>query len=209
MYNNSKLLYGVAVNDADYVVVVRESLGRSGGKQKQRLIWKCPYYSVWSGMLARCYSKSFQQKSPSYIDCTVCEEWLRFSNFKRWMEQQDWEGKELDKDLLVRGNRVYSPQTCIFLDAIINCFINEAEGRRGEYLIGVNFDRATAKFRASCSNPLKGGSRYIGLFHTEAEAHEAWLKKKLEIAYELSFLQTDPRISRALVERYTNYVPTI
>lgn len=204
----NKFVYGVGVNDAEYAVSIRENLGRFNGKQKQKLIWMCPYYRTWCGMLSRCYNKSFQQKVPSYIGCTVCEEWKRFSNFKAWMEQQDWEGKQLDKDLLVKGNTVYSPQTCVFLTAAINSFINEAEGNRGEYLIGVNFDKATAKFRASCSSPLVDKSRYIGLFETEIEAHEAWLKKKLEIAIELSSVQDNSIISHALIERYTNYVPT-
>lgn len=202
----TKFVHGIGVNDSTYAVTVKEYLGHFNGKARQRLIWMCPFYSTWSGMISRCYSKDTLKRSPSYEGCTTCEEWKYFSNFKAWMETQDWEGKQLDKDLLVRGNRLYGPETCIFVTATVNSFINEAQAGRGDYLIGVSLDSGTGKFRASCSHPLKTKSRYIGLFTSEIEAHQAWLKRKLEIAYELSALQDNPMISKALIERYSNYV---
>ena len=83
----------------------------------------CLYYTKWHGMIRRCYSKESETKNPTYKDCYVCDEWLTFSNFKSWMETQDWEGRVLDKDLLVYGNKIYSPDTCLFLDQRINSFI--------------------------------------------------------------------------------------
>ena len=108
-------VYGVGTNDAGYAIQVMESVRGANGKPKQRIIWFCPFYRRWVHMLERCYSERYQEKKPTYIGCTVCEEWLRFSNFKSWMETQDWEGKHLDKDLLVEGNKIYSPDTCILV----------------------------------------------------------------------------------------------
>ena len=76
-------------------------------------------------MLQRCYSESHLVRQPTYKGCSVCEEWLTFSNFKSWMEQQDWEGKQLDKDLLVYKNKIYSPETCVFVSSVINSFFVE------------------------------------------------------------------------------------
>lgn len=72
-------------------------------------------------MLAnKCYNGATQINTASLLmsGCSVCEEWLTFSNFKRWMEQQDYEGKALDKDLLVSQNKTYSSETCVFVPRI-------------------------------------------------------------------------------------------
>lgn len=104
-----KLIHGVGINDAGYNISISTRLP-NGRRQEQR----CPYYKRWVNMLTRCYSKAEQARNPCYIGCVVCPEWLTFSNFKRWMEQQDWKGKELDKDKHGDG-KLYSPTTCEFL----------------------------------------------------------------------------------------------
>ena len=78
----SKLVSGVGINDADYEV---QKYTVVSGKRKR--IWICPYYITWTHMLQRCYSEKSQLKHPTYKGCTVCDEWLIFSNFKTWMEQ--------------------------------------------------------------------------------------------------------------------------
>jgi hypothetical protein len=65
-------------------------------------------YLLWKGMLRRCYSSVHQRTHPSYIGASVCEEWLTLSNFVAWVESQDMEGKELDKDILCPGNKRYT-----------------------------------------------------------------------------------------------------
>lgn len=99
---------GVGIMDADYIVDVREYWVENG-KRKSRLVWSCPFHRKWSDMLVRCYSPKRLEYRQSYAGCYVCDEWLTFSNFKSWMEKQDWEGKHLDKDLLQTGSKVYSP----------------------------------------------------------------------------------------------------
>lgn len=80
-------------------------------------------YKTWDTMIRRCYSKYKQVENPTYIGCSVCEEWLTFSNFKRWFDENYIEGYELDKDILVKGNKVYSPETCCFVPKRLNLLI--------------------------------------------------------------------------------------
>lgn len=128
-----RLIYGVGTNDADYVTAPMVE-----GKQKV-----CPYYRKWLGMLQRGYCPKFKAKMPTYQDCYVDNSWLLFSNFKKWMQSQDWEGKDLDKDLLMPGNKAYGPETCVFLDRGINNLLKPNAK-------GVSFDRFCGKFAANC-----------------------------------------------------------
>lgn len=200
-----RLVWGVGVNDADYVVVVRETTSFVAGKQKQRVVWRCPFYKVWSHMLGRCYSNKHHEQRPSYINCSVCEEWLRFSTFKAWMQDQEWEGNELDKDLLLPGNKVYSPETCVFVSRQVNSFVIEVKSSRGAWPIGVSWYTVGEKFRAQCSNPFVNKNEHLGYFTTPEEAHQAWLTRKLELAKMLAAEQSDPRVAEALIKRYENY----
>lgn len=186
----SRLIYGIGVNDADYPVQPKVN-----GKQT-----KCKYYRVWHHMMERCYSQKLQQRFPTYIGCTVCEEWLKFSQFKAWMETQDWVGKDLDKDLLMKENKIYSPATCVFIDRKINLFLTECTASRGEYKIGVKWEKSAAKFRALCCD--NGKQIHLGLFVDEAAAHLAWKSYKHKVACKLADDQSDFRVANALRSRY-------
>ncbi len=182
----SKKVCGVGINDADYCVQ---------GKGKV----KCPYYIKWSSMLVRCYGKI---TSAWYEDCWICEEWLIFSNFRAWMETQDWEGKHLDKDLLVTGNKVYSPATCVFVDMSVNSFVTDCAASRGDCPIGTHWRKSSGRFRAYCNNPFNGKRMNLGTFDDMYLAHKAWQAKKHEYACQLAELQEDPRVADALRQRY-------
>lgn len=202
---SKKLVYGVGINDADYVVQKHETIGCVDGKRKRKLIWICPYYSAWMSMLERCYSIKAQGNRPTYVGCSVSEEWLTFSNFKSWMETQDREGKQLDKDLLFEGNKVYSAKTCVFVTPMVNSFTIDRGNDRGEWPIGVSWHKRANKFMTQCSNPFTRKREFLGYFSCHNEAHQVWLKRKLELSRELAEIQTDSRVARALVARYTNY----
>ncbi len=118
----NKLVYCVGTNDADYVVRQFETIVVDG-KQQQKRVRMCSFYRAWSGMLRRGYSAQYKEKHPTYKDVTVCKEWHLFSNFKKWMEEQPWEGMCLDKDLLVKGNKEYSPSTCAFVPNRVNTLL--------------------------------------------------------------------------------------
>ena len=201
----NKLVFGVGINDAGYVTQKFETIGYTDGKLKHKKVWMCPYYQAWMNMLKRCYSKKYQEVQPTYARCNVSDNWHTFSNFRAWMMTQDWEGKQLDKDLLFEGNKVYGAETCVFVTPMVNTFSTDRGAARGEWLIGVYWNKAAEKFLAKCSNPFSGEQEHLGLFTCEQEAHKAWLKRKLELAHELAAEQTDESVSKALILKYTNY----
>jgi hypothetical protein len=188
----AKLVHGVGINDADYTVqpVVF-------GKQVM-----CPFYSAWTHMLKRCYDPRCHAKQPTYIGCSVAPEWHSFMAFRAWMIERDWVGNDLDKDILVPGNKVYGPQTCVFISSGLNKFANDNAAGRGEWPIGVCWHRQRGKFEARCCNPFSGKQEYLGLFTCPDAAHEAWRARKHEHSLALAAEQTDPRLAAALATRY-------
>ena len=198
----NKLVYGVGVNDLPYRVQVKEEVTKDGGKRIQKLVFICKYYTVWKSMLKRCYSKKYLESNQSYIGTSVCSEWLYATAFKKWMEQQDWHGKCLDKDIIAPGSKLYSPETCAFVLQATNSFVAR-DASRGEYPTGVHLFKPTGKYRAQCENPFTGKNEHLGLFSTPEEAHEAWRKRKHELAQLVANTESDPRIVEALKKRYS------
>jgi len=190
MTGNRKLVEGVGVNDSDYVT---EKYDNSGPKKK--LIFRCPFYQAWRNMLMRCYSDKYQKRQPTYVDCSVCDEWLTFSNFKRWMERQDWQGKHLDKDLLIAGNKIYGPDRCCFISKRLNNFIAYLKKRRGNLPQGVTICVQTKKFQVRC-----GSGNHLGRYANIDDASEAWRVKKIEFASAFAAEQTDARVAEALLK---------
>ena len=197
-----KLVCGIGVNDADYVVQKKEDWYDESGKRRQRRVWACPFYDKWKNMLVRCYSEKEHEKRPNYKDCIVCEEWLTFSNFKKWMEDQDYIGKHLDKDLIEEGNKVYSPEKCLFLSPLVNTFMITRKNDRGKYLLGVSLENKSERFRSECSNPFTKSREYLGCFTSELDAHNKWKSRKLELAYKLSNLPENHYLEDLLIKRY-------
>ena len=192
LYKKNNLVYGVGINDAEYAI----------GPIVDGKAVRCPYYVTWASMIKRCYYEKYQELRPTYKGCSVCPEWISFMNFRKWMMAQDWEGKQLDKDLLVLGNKVYSANTCVFVDQTTNNFTTDHAKSRGEYPLGVSFYKPHDKFRAYCNNPFTKKKESLGYFHCQNEAHEVWKARKHELACQLADLQTDERVAEALRTRY-------
>ena len=72
-------------------------------------------YATWTDMLERCYSDKAQARRPTYKGCSVAKEWHNFQNFSAWFNDNYSDGLHLDKDILIKGNRVYSPEACMFV----------------------------------------------------------------------------------------------
>jgi hypothetical protein len=145
-------------------------------------------------MIKRGYSDGWKLRNPTYKDCTVSEEWYLFSIFRAWMVKQDWKGSQLDKDLLISGNRAYSPDACVFVSRQVNMFLIDSGASRGDYKIGVCWHKQNGKFMARCRNPFTCKQEYLGLYTDEDQAHKAWLDRKIEHAYALAGAQTDERV---------------
>ena len=118
------------------------------------------------------------------------------------MEQQDWNGKCLDKDIIVPGSKLYSPDTCAFVLNETNLFVAR-DASRGDYPVGVDLYKPTGKYRAQCNNPFSGKNEHLGYFSTPEDAHEAWRKRKDDLAQRVAAKESDPRVVEALQKRYS------
>lgn len=112
-------------------------------------------YTTWHSMISRCYDPYYLNKYPTYINCYVCNEWHNFQNFAKWYEENYYEIENekmhLDKDILFKGNKIYSPETCIFVSERINTLFVKRQNDRGEYPIGCDYHKATNKIRVRCN----------------------------------------------------------
>lgn len=178
-------VHGWGVNDSDYKVT--EIIN---GK-----LVTCLYYEKWSSMIERSHSKKAQQKRPSLKDNDVCIDWKYFSNFKSWMQTQQWEGMHLDKDILIVGNKRYSPETCCFVPNYINQLVNAGSSVRSEKPLGVvEYKDASPKAKRYGSRlKTRHGGIHLGSFHTTLEAHFAWVEQKANyIEDTVAFWAKDP-----------------
>ncbi len=123
-------------------------------------------YNVWNSMLQRCYDKDFQKKQSSYEKCYVAKNWHNYQNFAEWFNKNYIEGFELDKDILIKGNKIYSPETCCFIPQEINQTFTIIQKKKSNYPPGVRKDKN--KFSAQMST--KGKNKYLGMFNTIEEA---------------------------------------
>lgn len=168
-------LYGTCINDAAYV-----TNPTINGKMELD-----PAYVCWMRMLERANSIKFQDKCTTYIGVTVCNEWRSFISFRKWWLDHYREGCELDKDLLVVGNREYGYNSCIYVPGWLNRFTCDSRKKRGDFPIGVSLYKPRWKFMSKCHNPITGKRKTIGYFDTPAAAHAAWLQYKLSLADQL------------------------
>lgn len=134
-------------------------------------------YYTWSDMLKRCYSTKRHEIQPTYKVCSVTDEWHNFQNFGKWYDanyyQIDDERMCLDKDILVKGNKVYSPGTCVFVPQRINSLFVKANAIRGDLPIGVSWHKRDKVYSSTCSDG-KGKAKYLGYFSTAEEAFAAY-----------------------------------
>lgn len=133
-------------------------------------------------MIQRCYSKKFQAKHPAYIGCSVCDEWKNYQNFAEWCISNYYEIQnekmQLDKDILIKGNKIYSPDTCVFVPQRINKLFIKSNKSRGEHPIGVSYDKNRNKFTSQCSKQYLNNIGYLGSFETELEAFNVYKEFK-------------------------------
>ena len=194
---NDKLVCGVGINDLPYQV-------RNKGLDGKYVT--CPKYQKWYSMLSRCYLPSQLKRRSSYESSFVCDDWFYASNFISWLDSQDWEGNDLDKDLLIFGNQLYSPDTCLFIHPTVNKFLIDSPSKPRIHMIGAAWNADRGKFRALCHNPLTGIRERLGTFNTDLEAHLAWKARKIELARELveKGYVTEERVAQALLTYYLN-----
>lgn len=155
---NRGLVCGIGILDVDYAHT-------SNGKTQKG-------YLSWHGMLRRCYENGGLK---GYEDCSVCDEWLRFSNFKKWFDNNYVEGYQLDKDILVKGNKVYSPETCCFVPPRINVLFTQRKKKANNLPTGVYYDKNKRKYGVSV---LKKNIRTFMRFDSVKDAFRFYKKEK-------------------------------
>ena len=191
----SKLVYGVGVND------------------KTRPCWvdgkPVKEYDLWTDMLKRCFSEKLQTRQPTYKGCNVSDNFLNYSFFYDWCQEQVGFGKvddkghiwQLDKDLLLIGNKIYSETTCVFVPQEINSFFTDRGNARGEYPLGVCFHKRVGKFVAKCT--VNGKRQYLGYFNTPEEAFAVYKPYKENLCKQLALKwqsEIDERLFNAMMK---------
>ena len=167
------LVHGVGINDRKYPSVVK-------GKAKKE-------YQLWVGMIGRGCSQKVKSKYPAYKDCSVSENFKNYSYFYEWCYSQigfGLDGWHLDKDIIRHNNKVYSEDVCVFVPHQINPFFEASGASRGDYPIGVSFEKARGKYEAYCrANGKKHG---LGRFASPELAHDAYKDFKEKLCKELA-----------------------
>lgn len=149
-------------------------------------------------MIRRCYDPKLHAKYHTYVNCTLSDEWLTFSSFKTWMKKQKWEGMDLDKDLLKPGNKLYSPESCVFVPQELNKLLTDGACKRGEWPIGVTFNKRAHMFKAYCRS--NGRLKHLGYFNTPEEASEVYKAFKSNHVKEIAEgYKSNTRLYRALI----------
>ena len=161
----SKLILGVATN--------------SGGKYKATVDGKkAKSYSTWHNMLHRAYCPKYQARQPTYIGCSVADEWLEYQNFAQWFEAHKYSNRdyELDKDLLLPSNKIYTPDRCVFVPRQLNSLLTDRGAARGQYSQGVCFIKLRNEFVARIN--INGKQKLLGYYDNELDAYNVYKKAK-------------------------------
>ncbi|CAM0054492.1 HNH endonuclease [Vibrio phage K460] len=183
LVNKKPSVYGVGINDVPRAL-------------------QCPKItSLWKGMLKRAYSKSYKDRNPTYKDCIVCEDWYTYSGFASWVQNKQYLGMELDKDILVPNNKVYCPEFCILVPHVVNTFINDRS--KNGMLAGVSWCKQTEKYTARVSNPFSGVREHLGRSDNQELLHKKWKRRKYELSLILAEkFSLSEEISKAISARY-------
>ena len=161
-------------------------------------------YSLWTSMLHRCFSQEKLQDNPTYKDCLVSDNFLNYTYFYDWCQNQIGFGKQgwqLDKDILSESNKIYSETTCAFIPQEINKFFTNRVNDRGNYPVGVTLDKVKNKFQARCKT--ESCRKHLGYFVSFDEAFLAYKTFKEVMCKQLALKwqhEIDPRVFEAMMK---------
>lgn len=188
------------------------NIGVIGSKYPSRINGRITKeYNCWYSMLKRCYDKNFHKKEPTYLQCKVCEEWLCFENFYEWLHGQENfdillinNDLNLDKDILIKGNKIYSPDTCCLVPHCINMLFVKSNNIRGDLPIGVRQQKNDNRFEAYYSYMNK--FHYLGRYNTSQDAFYAYRKSKENLIKKVAQEEFDKsNITKKCYDAMMNY----
>jgi hypothetical protein len=171
---SGKLVCGVGVNDLPGHSSYRDP---ETSKFRQQ-----PAYAAWNAMINRVHNEKYLTRHPTYIGCSVHPDWLTFSGFKVWFDQNHVEGWCLDKDLTCPGNKVYGPENCRYVPPYLNLIVTDSAATRGEWPLGVTKHARGVKYQAFCR--ADGKQIRLGSFVCPLSAHKAWQEKKADVIHD-------------------------
>lgn len=173
-------------------------------------------YQAWHDMLRRCFDKKTKIKRNTYKDCMVCDEWLIYQNFYKWLHRQENFEKWLhgdrwavDKDIIFKGNKLYSQKTCFLVPNRVNAQLLKTDALRGDCPIGVTYHKQSCKYEAQ-SNDGNGNKVHLGLYNNKNDAFNAYKiykEKVIKRVAEEEFLSKN--ITLKCYECLLNYVVEI
>lgn len=150
---------------------------------------KTPQYSTWKSMIERSYDEKIHKRELTYIGCSVSEEWHNFQNFATWYDENYYEVEgermDLDKDILVKGNKIYSPETCVFVPQRINTLFTKSNAMRGDLPIGVRYYNYNGTYKVTCNDGNKN-SIYLGYYETPEEAFVVYKNYKEKVIKQIA-----------------------
>jgi len=131
-------------------------------------------YTAWRNMMQRCYRVGFLKTRPSYIGCTVCDEWQDFSVFASWFSDNYIEGCHLDKDIKITGNKIYSPETCLFVSKAENTL--KAMCKSYSFIDPLGVAVNIYNMSKFCKDKVLDNSAMCRVYRGEASHHKGWVK---------------------------------
>lgn len=189
--------------------------GMMGEKYPSQINYKrTREFAAWRNILKRSFDKKFKNEHPTYENVTCCDEWLLFDNFYEWLHEQpnfsmwhDNSNWSVDKDILIKKNKIYSSQTCCLVPQNVNVLFTKRTLDRGECPIGVSKDRRTGKYIAQCENPLLSHRMpYLGTYNTPTDAFNAYKKYKENVIKQVANIEFDSgNITEACYNAMMNY----
>ena len=142
---------------------------------------------IWQSMLTRCYNPKYHEREPNYKGCKVENYLLNFQHMGEWIDENYYEvpGETmcLDKDILNKGNKIYSRDTCIFVPKKINSLFVKSDKRRGNSPIGTT-PNSSGNYQVYCNNG-NGISVYLGAYLTKEEAFQVYKQYKEKVIKEV------------------------
>lgn len=173
---------------------------------------KTKEYAAWSHMIGRCFDKKTKDKHPTYQNVSCCDEWLNYENFYEWLHSQSnfnkwYNGKQwsLDKDILNKGNKVYSPENCCLISKSVNSLFTKSNTKRGSLPIGVT--KKGNGYIAQCENPINNKRGHIGSYLTPEDAfYSGYKSHKEDIIKQVAQIEYNKgNITKECYEAMLNY----
>ena len=197
------IVYGVGIAGNKYLTVDENSKSTKE-------------YAIWYHILQRCFDKKWKEKRPWYNDIEFCNEWLYYPNFYEWLHSQPnfdkwFNGKRwaIDKDILNKGNKIYSPENCCLIPQNVNCLFLKREAERGKYPIGVSY-KDNEGFVATCHNPFSNQSEKLGSYSTPEKAFGVYKVYKEDIIKQVAEIEyKNENITKECYEAIMKYIVEI